>query len=594
MGKKPKDKCTSWLTGELAQFCRQTPDLSQSCVLAMHKIDDDPLATTMQQHDMSFCEAREGYNGCNTAETISRHLIRFAVEKFDLHSIISDAFSWYVDDEHRNVRLTTILNTFVDHLLSQQDEPNLTTTHQRCSRLDDDDDDDTEYLPSVRLPREGLPVTFLTLHSALARSNPPKYGLIRVRSEKETQMHAKVFVSHTWAAPDNPNTGDDWKNMVLFLSTLLEKAFLACDCLLCSGFPLDEVLDELVMHQDDGFLSDLSVTGTSNSNNRNGSTIARVSAPIKMQFVRLAADELSQWRSESATRDQDMFLQCFERATKRIWLWYDYCCIPQKPRQSTLETALFKRTLRKLPQIQRSMSTFSINSTEAFFGRAWCLAEWITAGHHECSIWNKDMTHFPGMQTGSIGESMMRTHKESLAVLGLLDPCNSYRTVLKMLDAAFTDYEHTENTNIVCWILWNAMFRSPMPWDMTLMSSSTKNEHQELMIGFGRPLQVIDWLQMVTQSWDQCNQSSFTYDFDAWHNARGLAAASLETAYADDKTEITEIVVPLDKDLVGIDFAAWKEAIDTAITEVKAEAADNPNEPLAVYVLLESELVQTG
>ena len=64
---------------------------------------------------------------------------------------------------------------------------------------------------------------------------------------------------------------------------------------------------------------------------------------------------------------------------ERIHVWYDYSCLPQKPR-STEENGIFKDTLKELQIIQLvSRTVVMLDKPESYLGRALCVLEALTA-----------------------------------------------------------------------------------------------------------------------------------------------------------------------------------------------------------------------
>ena len=61
---------------------------------------------------------------------------------------------------------------------------------------------------------------------------------------------------------------------------------------------------------------------------------------------------------------------------RRIGVWYDYSCMPQKPRTDA-EDSLFKSSLRKLPVLFSTASLISLRESagDDYMSRGWCLAE---------------------------------------------------------------------------------------------------------------------------------------------------------------------------------------------------------------------------
>lgn len=358
------------------------------------------------------------------------------------------------------------------------------------------------------------PLTFLPLSTALMHTGPPLFGTIPDREVPDHQSYVKVFISHRWYQPDQPNVPGDWTKLLLVFLHLIKDSVLACMALGRTGFPLKEWLDGLPL-QSPQIVLDGDVTVGLCDNER-----VKIDRHLAQTVFLMAAAEVApkQERYPLSKEFDSVFHRCCGSISRRILLWYDFASLPQnipnKPRRTEDQTIRFRETLEQLAPIQSSMHTLLLDSNgENYSCRAWCLAEWMNSTN--CSQWRKE--GYEGNWPQCEIDAWMKRQCETFEAI--IDPSRSSVQVLHLLNARFTKTSQTEkNTDIICWILWNAVVSRML---RPLWTRRWKDDG--IVVGVGTRDDLIEWFRFISEGINRDEETPLTYNRTAWQRARERA-----------------------------------------------------------------------
>ena len=227
-----------------------------------------------------------------------------------------------------------------------------------------------------------------------------------------------VFVSHTWKEKDHPDPeGDDWKALLSMMFDLVDA---------CAGAA--EMLQSWETNPSKYFSVGSKLNCVIYPSRMEGGVFDQVMG----QVMSLALDlSLNHNLIGSALR---------HRITEKIFLWVDFCCLPQGDRTEA-EEALFRQSLDCLPDIQMAMYSLVLNRTEDYKARAWCFAELLWAGEKAPSLFNEDDT----------------IYAEAVATTTAALVCPSFKDPLRILSELDLKLFHTDRYAFtVCNILWRS------------------------------------------------------------------------------------------------------------------------------------------
>ena len=289
---------------------------------------------------------------------------------------------------------------------------------------------------------------------------------------------------------------------------------------------------------------------------------------------------------------------------QRIWLWYDYSCLPQRDVRTTdpLLLARFKSTLQHLPQLQTCMHTVSMNSSNQYFQRAWCMSEYISA----------KATRIHGRSQYQFTPSLGMSEQDQVAFRWfelLINPTLSFSEVLRTVSLEFTNPLHGEsNTPEICWIAWNSILRREH-FQLEYFSAPNRvaDELHDLifLVGCGAPQKVVVWLA--------CIRKALTHPIQQTHIPLWVALGSgadplgysqdewiawREAAGGQDTANVVEIVEPFDC-IEGTEPSFLVEAIDRAIEKVErishgVNATDDEERRVKVFLRNDCQRTLTG
>lgn len=466
--------------------------------------EEVPLETFDDGDPDRFCDAvfeDEKESGLYDAtRSICASFLQCCVEQFDLHDILNGFFPWYGlgqcprDEDRLNFICSLLYERVLIGVLKMDD----------FLRIDPEDVVAEEgYSPVLQTHYSndvGLPLSFLPLRCVFMLDEPPKFGAIDTQEcsiqHDDDDSVVRVFISHRWASPSNPSLDGDWHRLRLCLLEVVENINLVHTMLQRNGFPIKEVIREaqsigfkrffgtwtlIGMEWPDHLLDGLEGEGTE----ENDPLVSLVSGDMASHIFYLCCH---QWIIQPDGRKPDVTLTLLDQ----IWLWYDFCSLPQTPDRTPQQHDLFKKSLAKLPQIQQSMYSLSLNTDTSYFQRAWCVSEWMsaTAGG---SLFNY---HLGG--DGVIDEaaaSAFRWLKICQSAVALIQPCLQASVVLHSLGLRFTDEEHSDNATTICWILMEVLVKRSYLFFAAGWRDS-QFQGNDLLIGVGSLQTIHAWLHL--------------------------------------------------------------------------------------------------
>jgi hypothetical protein len=381
-------------------------------------------------------------------------------------------------------------------------DPPLDTNNEECSAL-------RKVEWKQHQSEQVLPLYFLTLADAEKFGNgkrttdggvcrPPSWHSFTKSPPKvdENEHDAvRVFVSHRWDSRGQPNFDKDWDQFCSLIDTLIRNCIAACVCLKHFDFPL-EVFFSTRPDDSDSVLSSKSsyrnAYAQEEKHECESDTVCRFGSMLVRDVLRMVARKMIEvslpHANSSPLMPSSIVVQILRETRDCIWLWYDYCSLPQRPlRNEQEETALFRATLSCLADVQLSMHTILLNSTQSYYQRAWCVAEWMNA-EHSCSLWNRD-GFTPGRTSTDFG-----IFQTSLLLIGLWDAQIEVPSLFKTLEFSFTDDEHEDeiHLNAISWIFWNACHRNTRV--------ITDSLDRCVRVASGGPSTVFLWLKMISKA----------------------------------------------------------------------------------------------
>ncbi len=508
-------------------------------------------------------------------------MIDRTVRYLDLHQEVANIFPWYKAPDSQQDQLLPIAQLLFQEILLPKPFPD----HER--RFDASSFhafttsccvDEESKLLIERLHNTEILVSYLPLKTAVKHSlAPPKWGTIQeeiIRTSTSTQQppeYVKVFVSHRWASETIPNLENDWKDLCTFLSGLITAALSTCYGLLLAGFPLAEALPLFNRKRDD--LAQLKCIYQLDIPLPLGEWKPIVSASLGWSVALLSAQFLLHGWDPSETY-QDVFHRCIPAISQRILLWYDWCCLPQKPRSTDEMQERFHQTLEELPTLQVSMHTLCITTSETYMTRAWCVSEWLHA-QLQCSEWNR---RFMGMQKNT---QLFRYSMQLEVLRLLLDTVHYSHDVLEALDLQFTDEEHIKNEEFICWLFWSAVVKNS---NLRFMGNgwSFDDENRILRVGLGRRKIVVPWLKLVAKE-IECGATGCCRR--KWQEIRdAVVSCALELGDSDGIVMVrTQVTRSYESNDFNIELRSRiRSAIEDAICKVYELGSDKT--PFAIYL----------
>lgn len=460
-----------------------------------------------------------------------------------IDDILSSIFPWY-DYLEADGQLGALAHLIAHHVVETQDASPWGPTPLCASSTTGDG---IFTIPPQQA--RGVPLSFLPLSIACQMGEPPKYGTLPDAKPPQHQV-VKIFLSHRWAEPDTPNLDQDWNRLLDLLDRLVDEAILCCLNMLRIDFPFECIQkntggDELSNLPD----TYLEVEGTSLDDSL---PVATITSDLVLDLLTVVIDEMKKDGAPERVK---------ANVAKRIWIWYDYCSLPQKPNRTPQELARFKKSLAQLPMIQRFMHTLIINTTQSYFKRAWCVAEWTNAGG--CSIWDRANTGSLPNHDMDNGQTF-QTFQLTLAWVALLDPSIDPGSVLTCLGLKFTDDVHQVYANSICWILWEASFR------LKLFLHDLK---PRVCMGCGSKSETIQWLKVI----DQSMETDPSHDLEAW-----IAARNRPPMGASSQVEVI-FAVSLD-DGQNLPMSLFKTVVEAAIEKLARDETIQEETCVAVYL----------
>lgn len=421
-----------------------------------------------------------------------------AQESKGVHAVVASTFAWYGkgDDEYDVDRLTAVFRLLFQHVLVGNAKV-IDYAHMGEEEINDDDVASPQMVTTML--DEELQLSFLPLGAALRFAEPPKYGTVAQHTPSlgndEYHRVVKVFASHRWSAPDQPSLEHDWQRLCHCLLGIVEEAHLACLVLQRNDFPLKNVAQVLDRGQLRSYgpmgmewpkwkLEDLGLVPSFTTTDESPRLVSLIGGDLARSVFYLCC-------RQQMGRPPNEKLAPLRSVLNHVWLWYDYCSLPQKPGRTAEELDLFRRSLARLPDIQQCMCSLSLNSDTTYFERAWCVSEWMNANHG--SMFNYNLGGDDEMDEAAA--SACRMLKMGQSAVALIQPCLGPRQVLGSMEIAFTDEKHDDNATTICWILLNTLIKRSYLFFVAGWDDSAFRD-EDLLVGRGCATLIREWLQM--------------------------------------------------------------------------------------------------
>ena len=226
----------------------------------------------------------------------------------------------------------------------------------------------------------------------------------------------------------------------------------------------------------------------------------QISSALASEILWAAAEKVSGGEDWARyTKDPDKQRCEWQLAiVKRIWIWYDYCSLPQHDEdeqkdgrfRNPEDRRIMDATLDNLLIVQSHCHTLTLSYSENYFARAWCFTEY----QHGSATRAGDRTEFGyAVQTERKHEDLLCCQAFAL----LINASVGFGDLLSRMDLQFTDSDHESRSPTICWVLWNSVLRRRKLTDDYYEYPYSANE---IFVGRARQKNLKEWLRCIKEA----------------------------------------------------------------------------------------------